>query len=293
MSIKTELVDSFKNGTTVTRLIYFNIAVFILVNIISMVCTLMLTDSAFILNNLALPAEPMLLLQKPWTLLSHMFTHKGFFHGLFNILNLFWFGRLFLLFFNQKQLFGLYILGGIAGGLFFIITYNAFPYFAQVLSGSSLHGASAAVLAIIMGVAAYSPNMELQMLFIGKVKLKFLAAIIFFLSLFSIVGENAGGNMAHLGGMLMGYLFAIYMKKGKDLTLGVNRAIVFFVDLFSQKPKMKASKGARSMNDYDWNAKKTQESKALDDILDKIKHSGYESLSSEEKKRLFDQSNKI
>lgn len=292
MNIKTELLQSFKNGNAVTRLIYINIAIYLLVNIIYLLCTLMVYDSSFVLANMALPSNLMQLLLKPWTLITHMFTHAGFFHALFNILNLYWFGRLFLMFFNQKQLVGLYILGGITGALFYILTFNIFPYFSQSVANSSLHGASAAVLAITMGVAAYSPDMELQMLFIGKVKIKFLAAIIFFLSLFSMVGENAGGNMAHLGGLLMGYFFAISMKKGKDLSASINKIIDFCVDLFSQKPKMKVSKGQRTMSDADWNAKKAKDSKDLDSILEKIKQSGYESLSAEEKKRLFEQSNK-
>lgn len=292
MNIRSELLQSFKHGTTVTKLIYLNVIVFLVIKLISVILTLVLKDNSFLLTNLAMPANWESLIVKPWTLITYVFTHEGFFHILFNVLNLYWFGRLFLMFFNQKQLVGLYILGGIAGGLVYFAAYNIFPYFQQALIGSSLLGASGAVLAIMMGVAAYAPNMEIGLMLIGKIKLKYLAAVIFFLSLFSVVGANAGGNMAHLGGLLMGYIFAISMKKGKDLSAGINKIIDFFVDLFSRKPKMKVTKGSRPMTDSDWNANKTNETNELNRILEKIKQSGYQSLSAEEKKKLFDQSNK-
>ncbi len=253
----------------------------------------MLIDDSIVLQMLAVPANPSSLIFKPWTLLTYMFLHEGFFHILFNIINLFWFGKLFLMFFNQKQAVGLYILGGLFGAAFYILALNIFPYFHNIASQGILLGASASVLAIVIGVATYNPNMEIHLVLIGKVKLKYLAAVFFFISLLSVAGENAGGNIAHLGGILAGYLFAINFKKVKDLTKVINKTIDFFVDLFSRKPKMKVSHSSgKPMTDYEWNAKKTQEGKMLDEILDKIKKSGYDSLSSEEKKKLFDQSKK-
>jgi hypothetical protein len=221
-----------------------------------------------------------------------MFWHESFIHILFNILNLYWFGRLFLSFFNQKQLVALYFLGGIFGAGTYMLAYNIFPYFANYLPVSTLHGASASVLAIIMAVAVYQPNLELQVLLIGRLKIKYVAIFLFFISFFSVVGENAGGNFAHLGGIFAGFLFARFIKNGKDLTTGFNRIIDFFVDLFARKPKMKVKRGQRPLSDEQWNQNKHDENRQIDQILDKIKKSGYESLSAEEKKLLFDQRSK-
>ena len=293
MKILDGLKNSFRQGSSVTKLIYANLAIYLIINLIHIISRLMIIDDSIILQSLAVPASINLLIMKPWTLITYMFLHEGFFHILFNIINLFWFGKLFLMYFNQKQAVGLYILGGLSGAAFYILGLNIFPYFQNIAANSILLGASASVLAIVIGIATYSPNMEIQLAFIGKVKLKYLAAVFFFISLISVAGENAGGNIAHLGGILAGYLFAINIKKGKDLTIGINKTIDFFVDLFSRKPKMKVShQNGRTMTDQEWNAKKAQEGKMLDEILDKIKKSGYDSLSSEEKKRLFDQSKK-
>lgn len=291
MSIKAELIHSFKKGDALTKLIYINLAFFLLINLVHIICKLMLVNDDAIIGYLAVPANPLLLLYRPWTLLSYMFLHEGFIHILFNILNLYWFGRFFLMFFNQKQLVGLYILGGIIGALAYIAAFYFFPYFQQEFPADSiLLGASASVLAIMMGVTVYSPNLEIQLLLIGRVKLKYIAAVLFFISVFSVVGDNAGGNLAHLGGILAGYLFAVSIKKGKDLTTLINRVIDFFVDLFARKPKMKVSYNKHSATDADWNTRKKKESELIDSILEKIKKSGYESLSAEEKKKLFDQS---
>ncbi|MDR1678513.1 MAG: rhomboid family intramembrane serine protease [Prevotellaceae bacterium] len=296
MNIKKGISESFRYGTAVTKLIYINLAVFLLVNIAYIVCRLMDFDDHFVLQYTALPADFGQLLYRPWTLVSYMFVHKGFLHVLFNVLNLYWFGRLFLMYFSQKQLTGLYLLGGLSGGVFYMLMYNIFPYFQGVLHSSLLFGASASMLAVMMGVAAYAPEMRLQMLFIGEVRLKFIAAFVFFLSLLSVVGENAGGNIAHLGGLAMGFFFALQFKKGKDITRGLNRVVDWVVDfatnLFRRKPKMKVVRGGRPMNDHDWNAHKKQQTQELDAILDKIKQSGYDKLSAEEKQKLFEHSGK-
>lgn len=290
MSIKTDLLNSFKKGDTLTKLIYINLAFFLLINLIHIICKLMLVNDTALIGYLAVPASPYLLLYRPWTVLSYMFLHENFLHILFNILNLYWFGRFFLMFFNQKQLLGLYVLGGIIGALTYVAAFNFFPYFQQTLPHSILLGASASVLAIMLGITVYSPNMEIQLILIGRVKLKYIALVMFFISLFSIVGDNAGGNLAHLGGIFAGYLFAVFIKRGKDLTALINRLIDFFVDLFARKPKMKVTYNKRSVTDEDWNVRKKKESELIDSILDKIKQSGYESLTAEEKKKLFDQS---
>jgi len=292
MSIRDEIYTSFKKGDSLTKLIYINLAVFLLVSLVSIVSKLMLVDDSGWFAYISVPADTKLLMYRPWTILTYMFLHRDFFHILFNVLNLYWFGRFFLMFFNQKQLVGLYILGGIFGACSYIIAYNVFPYFHNAVPYSQLLGASASVLAIMMGATVYSPNMEVQLVLIGRVKLKYIAAVLFFLSLFSVAGSNAGGNLAHLGGILCGFLFATSMKRGKDLTKWINCTIDFFVDLFARKPKMKVTYGKRPLTDDQWNERKKNESALIDSILDKIKKSGYDSLTAEEKKTLFNQSPK-
>jgi membrane associated rhomboid family serine protease len=293
MSIKTDLYRSFKNGGALTRLIYINLGVYLLVNLVIVICRLAQINDSFITSLFALPASVGNLAFHPWTLVSYMFYHESFLHVLFNILTLYWFGKLFLLYFNQKQLVGLYLLGGLVGGLFYMLIFNLFPYFHGMVNDGLLIGASASALAIIMGIAAYVPTMQIHLFLIGKIQIRYLAAVIFFLSLFSVVGDNPAGNLAHLGGLGFGYLFAMMMKKGKDLTKGLNSMIDFFVDLFTRKPKMKVTKGNHPLTDQEWNYQKNQATQELDTILEKIKRAGYESLTAEEKKKLFEQSNRM
>ncbi len=292
MSIKSELEASFKRGDVVTKLIYINLAVFVLINLLQLISKLFVF-SIPLFEYISVSSDPYFLLFHPWTLFSYAFVHEGFIHLLFNLLNLYWFGRFFLQFFNQKQLVGLYILGALAGALFYVVAVNLFPYFKEViLYKGLLIGASASVLAIITAVAAYSPNMEITLVLIGRVKLKYIAIVLFFISSFSVVGANAGGNLAHLGGIFAGYLFAITIKQGKDLTSLINKSIDFFVDLFARKSTMKVSYKGKAMSDASWNEQRKVQAEVIDAILDKIKKTGYESLTVEEKKKLFDQSAK-
>lgn len=151
-----------------------------------------------------------------------MFMHAGFLHILFNMLWLYWFGSLFLYFFSGKHLRGLYVLGGICGGLFYMIAYNIFPYFSQTLPFSTLVGASASVLAIVAATAYREPNYRVQLFLFGAVRLKYLALIVIGTDLLFITSNNAGGHIAHLGGALAGLWFAASLSKGKDVTYWIN-----------------------------------------------------------------------
>lgn len=292
MSIKDELYASFKKGDTLTKLIYLNLAVFLLINLLHIITKLLLVDDSFLLQYIAVPSNPLLLLYRPWTIITYMFLHEGFIHVLFNVLNLYWFGRFFLLYFNQKQLVGVYVLGGFFGALSYVAAFNGFPYFQQFAANSLLLGASASVLAIMMAVTVSNPNVEIQLFLIGRVKLKFIAAVIFLISVFSVLGNNAGGNIAHIGGIFAGYLFAVFIKKGKDLTSGINKVIDFFVDLFARKKTLKVRYKNSSVSDGEWNYRKKADMDMINTILEKIKQSGYDSLSADEKKQLFEQREK-
>lgn len=294
MGIADDIKNSFRQGSAITKLIYINIGVFVVIRLLEVVLKLFNIEGINFLFWLELPASTSVFLTRPWTVLTYMFLHYDFFHIIFNVLFLYWFGRFFLMYYNEKQLVALYLIGGICGGAFFMFSYNIFPYFAELKYNSWLLGASASILAVIVGIAAMTPNFEINLAFIGKVKLKYLALIVIAVDLLSVTSFNSGGHIAHLGGAFAGYLFAVLMKNGKDLTAPLNKTIDFFVNIFKRKPpKMKVTHKQRGANiDYEYNKNKKQESEIIDAILDKIKKSGYNNLTTEEKKRLFDQSQK-
>lgn len=288
-TIFDNLARKFKTGTLLIQLIFINVGVFVLIRLIDVVLTLSGIDSAVMLHYLELPANLELLLIRPWTPLTYMFLQFDFLHLLFNMLWLYWFGQLFLHFFSEKQLGGLYLLGGLAGALFFLIAYNVIPYFGY--SGWLL-GASASVIAIVVATAVYAPDFKVNLLFIGPVSLKYIALVTIVIDMISITSSNGGGHIAHLGGALLGYVFVIRWKKGKDITRGVNLLIDKLFTWFRPKPKMKVSY-KRPETDLEYNGRKQTDTEMMNQILDKVKKSGYNSLSSEEKKRLFDVGKKL
>ena len=247
------------------------------------------------MNFMTLPASIPEFLKQPWSLLSYMFLHADPLHLLFNMLWLYWFGQLFLSFFSARHFRGLYLLGGICGGLFYMLALNVFPYFTPYIYISTLLGASASVLAIVVATAVREPEYRVNFMFIGTVRLKYVALFMVVTDLLFVTSGNGGGHIAHLGGALAGWWFAWSLRKGKDVTKWINGVLDgcsgVWSKLSSKKPKMKVSKGGRAA-DYDYNARKKQQSEEIDRILDKLKKSGYGSLTTEEKKRLFDVSKK-
>jgi membrane associated rhomboid family serine protease len=160
-------------------------------------------DRLFFIESLTyieMPAAWNTLWHRPWSIITYMFLHLDLFHVLFNMLCLYWFGKLFLNFFSQKQLVGLYLLGGLGGALLYFVAYNSFPYFASQVNQSYLLGASASIMAIILAVATKSPNYTIRLLLIGDIRMKYFAGITVLISVLSVAGENAGGEFAHLGG---------------------------------------------------------------------------------------------
>lgn len=290
--IITNLKRSFQAGNILKKLIFINIAVFVLIRLLGILLLLFNLQDFPILLYLQLPASPIALLSRPWTLFTYMFTHFELLHILFNMLWLYWFGELFLQVFNERQLGGLYVLGGLAGALFFVVSYNLFPYFQEVASFSFLMGASASVMAIVFAISFYRKEIEINLLFIGRIKLIYLALFTFVIDLLAMTSDNAGGHIAHIGGALFGIWFASRYAQGKDLTAPINRLIDILVNLGKRKPKMSVTYGGRSNKDWEYNARKQQQAANIDAILDKLKRSGYGSLSADEKKQLFDASKK-
>jgi membrane associated rhomboid family serine protease len=282
----------YRQQSVLSWLLIINLAVFLLIKIAGVVCMLFKFSPEPYLDFLQLPASPVQLFYRPWTAITYMFTHFGFWHIAFNLLCLYWFGQIFLRFFGPKQLGGLYVLGGIVGGILFVLSYNIFPYFEESISAAYLLGASASVMAIIFAAAFYRKDMAINLILIGKIKLIYIAIIFLIIDFVSIEYDNPGGHIAHIGGALMGIWFAQSALRGRDLTTGINSMIDVFVNLFTKKPAKTSYQQVhrRPETDYAYNKRKRDEQVEIDRILDKIKHSGYNSLSENEKKKLFEAS---
>jgi membrane associated rhomboid family serine protease len=287
MNIADEIKQSFNSGSTLTKLIYINLAVFLVVKLISVFYFLFKIDDGFSLVYwLAVPADLTNLIHRPWTVFSYMFLHEDFLHILFNVLWLYWFGQIFLHYFDQKKLVSVYLLGGVAGAFIYILTFNIFPVFADILPISSALGASASVIAIVIAVSVYAPNHTIHLLFIGPVRLKYIALITILIDVISIASTNAGGHLAHLGGAMFGYFYILQLKRGNNIARFFDRFMDWLFSIFKPKPKIKITY-KRPVNDIEYNKANAQKQAEIDKILDKIAQSGYESLTKKEKEVLF------
>lgn len=292
MNIFDNIKQSFQQGTSLIKLIYINLGVFIVLNLLGIILKLFNLPADYLWFYLKVPSDLTQLMYHAWTVITYMFTHEGFMHIFFNMLCLFWFGKIFLMLFSEKQLVGLYLIGGLIAALFYIVAFNVFPFYSPIVHQSLMLGASGSIMAIIIATAVQSPNMEMQLLILGSVKLKYIAIIAVLTSFFGITSDNGGGQLAHLGGALAGYLFVVSLRQGKDLTSVVSLILDAIYTLFRpRKLRVKPNPNPRksTMNDADFNVNKARKIAEIDRILDKIKTSGYESLSTEEKKRLFEQ----
>ena len=286
----TDLRGNFRRGDIVTRLLYINIGIYLLVALAGAVLTLFRLSGSYYFSYLELPAWPDRFIRQPWSIITYMFMHAGLLHLLFNMLWLYWFGKLFLMFFSGRHLRGVYILGGICGGLLYMLAYNVFPYFEDAVYRSTLVGASASVLAIVFAVGVSEPNYEVQFMFIGRVKMKYVALGVLVLDLLFISSDNAGGHIAHIGGALSGWWFASSIHRGKDITAWINAVLDAIAGPHRRKPRKPKMKvhagGGRKEED-----RKRTSGADMDRILDKLRKSGYGSLTDDEKKSLFDGGN--
>jgi len=292
-TIQNNLKETFKRGSMLTKILFINIGVFIAINIIS----LFFTDAA---EYVSVPGDFQTLLYRPWTLITYMFVHEGFMHLLMNMLWLWWFGKMFLTYFNDKQMAAVYLLGGFAGAFFHL----GINYLLPVGQQAMILGASAAVMSVVFAVVAYKPDFVIHLIFIGPVKLKYVGMVALFLDIIGLAGNLKGGiiasdgvaHIAHLGGSAFGLWFGYSMKKGKDITRSFNNFLNNIVSFFSsektKRNKMKISrqdKFSKSKSDWDYNAEKHTTQKETDRILDKISKNGYNSLTKKEKDFLFKQ----
>lgn len=288
------LKQRYRTGNVITRLIFANTLVFVALKVVVVIFTLFNIHAVDPITFLGVPSHVPILLRRIWTLLTYMFVHEGFLHLLFNMLWLYWFGKIFLQYFTGRTLGSLYLLGGLAGALLYVVAFNTIPYYLEMGPGWMI-GASAAVMAIVMGAAFYHPEVQMNLLFLGPIKIVYIAIFAFILDFLSLGSPaNPGGHVAHIGGALLGYIFAMQYKRGRDITNWMSRLLDGVVALFKprrRKSKMKV-KHSRGETDWEYNKRKHDEQEVIDAILDKLKQSGYGSLSSEEKKKLFDASKK-
>lgn len=293
MGIWDDIKKTFREGSNLTRLIYINIAVFIMITIVAVIGFLLnnpaISDNA--LDLFAVPSSLTTLLLRPWTLITYMFLHKDIWHILFNMLWLYSFGRIFLEYLDQRKLVAVYLLGGISGALVYILSFNIFPAFSGVVGESVAIGASASVMAIVIAISAYVPDYTVQLFLFGRIKIKYMALAIFVLTSIMDFSVNSGGKLAHIGGAFFGYFYTLNLRQGHDMVKGFNKIIDFFVTLF--KPGRKLNVTHRKVaNEYEYNKIKKEHQANINLILDKISKGGYDSLTKEEKETLFKESQK-
>ena len=285
----------YNNGPV--QLIIINVVIFVVLGILFVISTISGFDEPFHLlhKQFQIPARFSEFITRPWTIITYMFMHDltGILHILFNMLVLYWFGKLFVEYLGSDKLIALYVLGGLAGGVAYLLAYNTIPFFVDKATNYQIGmvGASAAVDAIVVGTATLLPNYTFFLLFFGPVRIKYIAAITVFLSILGTVGTNAGGNIAHLGGALIGFVYMKQLQAGSDWGIWITVTLDWIKGLFKPRPKVKVSyrkEKASSVKTQSSGSNYTQDE--IDAILDKISAGGYESLTKEEKEKLFNAS---
>ena len=289
---QTNILEGLKNfflqKTALSRLMLINIVIWLICLFISVFTWLFnISDITFVTKLFAVPSDIAILSEKPWSIFTYMFLQEQFGHLFFNMLMLYYGGKIFLQYFSQKQLFWTYIVGGLAGALFFILAFNAFPVFENMKGHAVALGASASVLSILIAAATYRPEHTLNLFLLGQVKMKWVAIAFVIIDFLSITKGNSGGHIAHLGGALWGFIYALMLKNDFD-----------FRKIFKKKAKIRVKTvhsenyHQRAKTDEQYNAERAMNQEEIDRILEKIAKSGYASLNDKEKEFLFRQSKK-
>tara|TARA_Y100000816_G_C26079102_1_gene568485 strand:+ start:812 stop:1681 length:870 start_codon:yes stop_codon:yes gene_type:complete len=285
------IVEDFKNAWNkkdngLIKIILINIIVFVSMSMIEVFFTLsgLGSISSGILNKLMLPADLKKFILQPWSLITYFFLHMNFMHILWNMLFLYWFGKIVNDNIGNNAVISLYVLGGIIGGLFYMALYNIIPFYSDRISDSLMLGASAGVFSIVVGSATLLPNYTFYLLLLGPVRIKYIALFYVLLSFLDVTGNNAGGEIAHLGGAFIGYLYIRQLQNGINMGEGIIKILNYFNKDKSKKYETKSS----IIKDENEDISQDE----IDKILDKISDSGYSSLSNKEKEKLFNASKK-
>jgi membrane associated rhomboid family serine protease len=283
MSIIEDIKLQYKIGGVANRIIYWNVGAFL----ISIILFYKFKFGIFEYPTwISLSSQPKEVLFFPWTLITYAFLHAGFWHLFFNMMVLNFTSRLFLTFFTQKQFLGLYLLSSVFAGLTFVCIYSFIGLQSNIV------GASAAVMAILVAATTYQPLMEIRLFLLGNVKLWHLTAVILLLDAMQIATDNSGGHISHLAGAAFGFIYIKLLQNGTDLSIIVTKIVDFFVNLFQPKKKTPFKKVHVNPRKSNINSQskiviKDKSQQQIDEILDKISQSGYDSLTAEEKEFLF------
>lgn len=301
------ILNEFKNAFQRSnhahvQLIVINVAVFLFMGIVFVFSKIGSFDALyqFVDHQFTIPPQIGDFVTRPWTLFTYSFAHSltDIFHILFNMLALYWFGKLFVEYLGSDKLVALYVLGGVAGGILYLTMFNTIPYFIEASNFTGMVGASAAVYAIMVATAVLLPDYTFFLLFLGPVKIKYIVFFYIVVSFIGSVGPNAGGNIAHLGGALMGYLYMKQLQAGVNWGGWITATLDWINSLFSPRPKVKVTYRKEEATIRKKSSVKTGTPASkisqdeIDSILDKISDGGYESLSKEEKEKLFNASKK-
>ncbi|MBW2961150.1 rhomboid family intramembrane serine protease [Mesonia aestuariivivens] len=292
MNFRDQLQYRYNMAGVVEKLIAINVIVFVFVFLLKAVAYLFQFGD-FFTEWLVFPKEIGEYIYKPWTIITYAFMHNGIWHILSNMLILYFAGRMFLTFFSPKRLLSYYFLGAISGALLFMVSYNIFPAFAGT-GNSYLLGASAAVMAVLLGVTTQAPHMRVRLMIIGSIKLWWIAAFFVISDIVQMPFNNPGGHLAHIGGALLGYTYTTQLQKGTDIGGWFEKFMDSIAILFSKKEKSpfkkvykNKSRTKRAANTKSSKSQAVNHQQKIDGILDKISKSGYESLNKAEKDFLF------
>jgi membrane associated rhomboid family serine protease len=295
------------NNNSLYKILAINIIVFFMMVVLRVIFTFSGAGKIYeaFRSYLMMPADIPSFLTQPWSIMTYMFFHEGLFHILFNLLFLYWFGLLVHEYLGSRKLTNLYILGGISGALLYVLMYNISPYFSDVLPFAKMLGASAGVYAVVVGAATLAPNTTFHLIFLGPVKIKYIAIFYVIIAFVNSAGSNAGGELAHLGGAAMGYFYVMQLKKGNDWGRPVQAIGQFFERIFAKKPSVRVSyrkkKTFTSAEGFSTSGSSVKSAgpiggaptqEEIDTILDKIAEKGYDGLTKEEKRKLFEFSKK-
>lgn len=296
-SLKEEVKHYYKYGGSIAKIIVIAVVVFVLQLLIWFIGDLVLKTGlgTLVINFFQMPSGLNQFIKQPWSVFTYIWLHKDPFHLIFNLLGIYWFGSVLKDLIGDAKILPIFLLGGIFGGVFYFLLSDLL-FNGIFLKGTFLlMGASGGVMALLGAAATLAPNYGFNLLFFGTVKLRWIAFVYIILNVFSIINtDNLGGSLAHIGGFIFGALFIIALQSGRDLSKPFYATTDFFEQLFTKKPKMKVVQKEKKATNVK-EATKTNESvsqEKIDQILDKISKSGYDSLTKAERDLLFNASNK-
>jgi membrane associated rhomboid family serine protease len=296
LSILNDIKKFYTKGGNTEKILFVNTLVFIILQLVLLVIYLFnqkvalsyFAAGTFLSSTSSIPV----LATKPWSIITHMFTHLELLHFLFNMLVFYFAGGLFVMYYSQRELWKLYLLSGLSGFILFVFAFNVFPVFQEINPLTTICGASASVMGILVAGAMADLKRKVRLFGIVEVEILWVVLGLLLLDLVSIKsGNNSGGHIGHLGGALFGFLFVQTRKKGINMTGWLDKILDGIKSLVGGSKKGKAPK-KRFETDEEYNARKKANQKRIDLILDKISRTGYEGLTKEEKEFLFTHSQK-